>query len=153
MNFDRRLGAGNGIALRGTTSLPGGCVSSRRCPNWANRARLLMLGAVTALLLIHPLQGIGQAQLTGKVKSRVAPVYPDIARQNEHHRNGQSNGRGIDQRNCKEHKTGWRSPDPGECRHGCPEEMEVRTRIGRGVQDWLSSNFSSRIRGFAADNP
>ena len=55
-------------------------MSSRRSPNWANSVRLIVLGAVTVLALIHPLQGLGQEQLTRKVKSRVAPVYPDIAR-------------------------------------------------------------------------
>jgi TonB family protein len=55
-------------------------VSSRQSPNWANRARVILLGAVTGLTLIHPLQGVGQEQLTRKVKSRVAPIYPDIAR-------------------------------------------------------------------------
>ena len=55
-------------------------MSSRQSPNWANRARVILLGAVTGLTLIHPLQGVGQEQLTRKVKSRVAPIYPDIAR-------------------------------------------------------------------------
>jgi TonB family protein len=55
-------------------------VSSRQSPNWASRARLLAVGALAALALIQPVQGMGQDQLTRKVKSRVAPVYPDIAR-------------------------------------------------------------------------
>ena len=55
-------------------------MSSRQNSNWANSARLVLMGAVTALALIHPLQGLGQEQLTRKVKSRVAPVYPDLAR-------------------------------------------------------------------------
>jgi len=80
MNFDCRPGAGNGIALRWTTLLRGGCVSSRPSPNWANRARLLLLGVVSALALVHPQRGMGQEQLTRKVRTKVAPVYPDVAR-------------------------------------------------------------------------
>ena len=55
-------------------------MSSRPSPNWANRARLLLLGVVSTLALVHPLQGMGQEQLTRKVRTKVAPVYPDVAR-------------------------------------------------------------------------
>jgi len=55
-------------------------VSSRPSPNWANRARLLLLGVVSALALVRPLRGMGQEQLTRKVRTKVAPVYPDDAR-------------------------------------------------------------------------
>ena len=55
-------------------------MSSRQSSNWARRARLLVIGAMTVLALLQPLQGIGQERLTRKVKSRVAPIYPDVAR-------------------------------------------------------------------------
>ena len=51
-----------------------------RSPIWARTARLVVWGALTAFALFQPLQGWGQAQLTRKVKSKVAPIYPDMAR-------------------------------------------------------------------------
>jgi TonB family protein len=55
-------------------------VSLRPGPNWANNARLLLVGAVALLAVLQPLQAVSQEQLTRKVKSRVDPVYPDLAR-------------------------------------------------------------------------
>ena len=40
----------------------------------------LVVVAALALAVIQPLPAIGQEQLTRKVSSKVAPVYPDIAR-------------------------------------------------------------------------
>jgi len=54
-------------------------VSLRLSPNWANSARLVAVGAVALLAVFQPLQAIGQEPLTRKVKSKVAPVYPDLA--------------------------------------------------------------------------
>jgi TonB family protein len=55
-------------------------VSLRPGPNWANNARLVLVGAVALLAVLQPLQAVSQEQLTRKVKSRVDPVYPDLAR-------------------------------------------------------------------------
>ena len=55
-------------------------MSLRLIPNWANNARLVVAGAVALLAVFQPLQAISQEQLTRKVKSKVAPVYPDLAR-------------------------------------------------------------------------
>ena len=41
---------------------------------------LVVVGAAALLAVIQPLPAIGQEQLTRKVSSKVAPVYPDIAR-------------------------------------------------------------------------
>jgi TonB family protein len=55
-------------------------VSLRLSPNWAIGARLALVAAVALLPIIQPLPALGQEPLTRKVKSKVAPVYPDIAR-------------------------------------------------------------------------
>jgi TonB family protein len=55
-------------------------VSLRPSPNWANNARLVVVGAVALLAVLQPFQAVSQEQLTRKVKSKVAPVYPDLAR-------------------------------------------------------------------------
>jgi TonB family protein len=36
--------------------------------------------ALTGALVFHPLQGRAQDELTRKVKSKVSPVYPELAR-------------------------------------------------------------------------
>jgi TonB family protein len=38
------------------------------------------VGAVALLAVLQPFQAVSQEQLTRKVKSKVAPVYPDLAR-------------------------------------------------------------------------
>ena len=55
-------------------------MSLRLSPIWANNARLVVVGAVALLAVFKCLPAMGQEQLTRKVKTRVAPVYPDIAR-------------------------------------------------------------------------
>lgn len=55
-------------------------MSLLQCPVWARGTSLVVLGVLTALALFQPLQGLGQQPLTRPVKSRVAPVYPDMAR-------------------------------------------------------------------------
>lgn len=55
-------------------------MSLRLSPNWAIGARLVVVGAVALLAATQPLPAMGQEPLTRKVKSKVAPVYPDIAR-------------------------------------------------------------------------
>ena len=68
------------LHLKRARSPRGACVSLRLSPNWANSARLVAVGAVALLAVFQPLQAIGQEPLTRKVKSKVAPVYPDLAR-------------------------------------------------------------------------
>ena len=41
---------------------------------------MIVVGAVALLAVFQPVPAIGQEPLTRKVKSKVAPVYPDIAR-------------------------------------------------------------------------
>ena len=71
----------------------------------------------------------GAANKKGEKQSGSRVSRPGAA--NEHHGNSQSGCRGIEQRNREEYEVSGRTSDPGECRHECAEEMEIRTRIGR----------------------
>jgi TonB family protein len=52
-------------------------VSARRLQRWFMRAALAVLAGV---ILLHPVSGRAQEEITRKVKTKVAPAYPELAR-------------------------------------------------------------------------
>jgi TonB family protein len=56
----------------------GGIVSRRAIQRWFAGAILV---ALTGVIVLHPLQGRAQQdEITRKVKSKIAPTYPELAR-------------------------------------------------------------------------
>jgi TonB family protein len=54
----------------------GGIVSRRSAQRWFTA---FLLAGISALILLHPLPGRAQ-ELTRKAKTRVAPMYPELAK-------------------------------------------------------------------------
>ncbi len=52
-------------------------MSGRRIHGWLAGAALV---ALTGIVLLHPLPGRAQEELTRKVKSKITPVYPELAK-------------------------------------------------------------------------
>jgi len=75
------LEAGNGIALVEVQYVSGeGVLSSRMIQRWAAGSLLGLLGFTVGGAFLRPLPAQAQELLTRKAKSKVAPVYPDLAR-------------------------------------------------------------------------
>lgn len=58
----------------------GRVVSLRRPRRWAATALIALLGLGTMVGFLHPLPAFAQDELTRKVKSKVSPAYPEVAR-------------------------------------------------------------------------
>ncbi len=74
------LEAGNGIALVDVQYVSGEGVLSSRIQRWAAGSLLGLLGLTVGGAFLRPLPAQAQELLTRKAKSKVAPVYPDLAR-------------------------------------------------------------------------
>lgn len=58
----------------------GRVVSLRGPRRWAATALIALLGLGTMVGFLHPLPAFAQDELTRKVKSKVSPAYPEVAR-------------------------------------------------------------------------
>lgn len=55
-------------------------MSFRTLRRWALSALLTLLALTAGSAAFHPLPAFAQAELTRKVKNKVPPIYPDIAK-------------------------------------------------------------------------
>jgi TonB family protein len=58
----------------------GGIVSSSHRSRWASVGLLALIGLSTATIVLTPAAAHAQDELTRKVKNKVTPAYPEIAR-------------------------------------------------------------------------
>jgi TonB family protein len=55
-------------------------VSSGKMRRWLAVTALGLLGLLAGIAVLRPLPALAQQELTRKVKNKVAPMYPDVAR-------------------------------------------------------------------------
>jgi len=58
----------------------GGVVSLRTMPRFAVASLIVLLGLISVTALFHPVPAFAQGELTRKVKTKVKPAYPELAR-------------------------------------------------------------------------
>ena len=99
---------------------------------------LLLIGGWAAM---HAPLAWGQEEITRKVKSKVAPVYPELARR--------MNITGVvkvqitvaAERLGQGRKAGRRTSGVGECRTGCSEEVALRDRVRKSQPGIVEFRF------------
>jgi TonB family protein len=55
-------------------------VSRKALKQWAVTGGALLLGLTAVVSVFHPAHALAQEELTRKVKTRVSPAYPELAR-------------------------------------------------------------------------
>lgn len=74
------LAGGSGIALWESFSSEGGLVSYLTTVRRVRSSLLLLLALTTLIAIVRPVPGLAEDAIDRKVKSKVSPAYPEIAR-------------------------------------------------------------------------